>query len=89
MGEYAAWYVDGMRHWPSIRSRRVPTVAELTGRPATTFARVGRAAHADTVPLGGNPIWSPPWARVEFLLGTGSRANGVWGNWQPDWFWSS
>ncbi|MGA5302999.1 NAD(P)H-binding protein [Nucisporomicrobium flavum] len=42
MGEYAAWYADGMRQLAANPQRAVPTVAELTGRPATTFAQWAR-----------------------------------------------
>ncbi|MFI7547390.1 SDR family oxidoreductase [Actinoplanes sp. NPDC049599] len=43
MGEYAAWYADGMRELAEHPQAAVPTVAELTGRPATTFAAWARA----------------------------------------------
>jgi hypothetical protein len=46
MGEYAAWYVDGMRLLAEHPQVAVPTVAELTGRPAMTFAEWARE-HAD------------------------------------------
>lgn len=39
MGEYAAWYVEGMAALAANPQRAVPTVAEITGRPATTFAQ--------------------------------------------------
>ncbi len=42
MGEYAAWYADGMRQLAEHPQAAVPTVAELTGRPATTFAAWAR-----------------------------------------------
>ncbi|UQU66174.1 NAD(P)H-binding protein [Couchioplanes caeruleus] len=42
MGEYAAWYADGMRQLAANPQRAVPTVAELTGRRATTFAQWAR-----------------------------------------------
>ncbi|MEV4709207.1 NAD(P)H-binding protein [Actinoplanes sp. NPDC049316] len=38
MGEYAAWYADGMRALAKHPQPAVPTVAQVTGRPATTFA---------------------------------------------------
>lgn len=38
MGEYAAWYVDGMAQLVQHPQRALPTVAQLTGRPGTTFA---------------------------------------------------
>jgi uncharacterized protein YbjT (DUF2867 family) len=37
MGEHAAWYVDGQATLVQHPQRPVATVAELTGRPATTF----------------------------------------------------
>ena len=42
MGEYAAWYADGMRQLAEHPQQAVPTVAELTGRPATTFEQWAR-----------------------------------------------
>lgn len=39
MGEYARWYVDGMAQLVDHPQRALPTVAEVTGRPATTFAQ--------------------------------------------------
>lgn len=39
MGEYARWYVDGMAELARHPQQAVPTVEEVTGRPATTFAR--------------------------------------------------
>ena len=42
MGEYAAWYADGMRQLAQHPQAAVPTVAQLTGRPATTFAQWAR-----------------------------------------------
>ena len=38
MGEYGAWYADGLRQLAEHPQAAVPTVAGLTGRPATTFA---------------------------------------------------
>lgn len=38
MGEYAEWYVDGMATLARHPQRAVPTVEEIIGRPATTFA---------------------------------------------------
>jgi uncharacterized protein YbjT (DUF2867 family) len=38
MGEYAAWYLDRMARLAEHPQRAVPTVEEITGRPATTFA---------------------------------------------------
>ncbi|MEN3263863.1 hypothetical protein [Pseudonocardia sp.] len=38
MGEYAQWYVEGMAVLAQHPQRPVPTVAEITGRPGTTFA---------------------------------------------------
>jgi uncharacterized protein YbjT (DUF2867 family) len=38
MGEYAEWYVDGLALLAAHPQRAVQTVAELTGRPGTTFA---------------------------------------------------
>ena len=46
MGEYAAWYVDGMRMLAEHPQAAVPTVAEVTGRPAMTFAAWARE-HTD------------------------------------------
>ena len=46
MGEYAAWYADGMRLLADHPQQAVPAVAELTGRPATTFAEWARS-HVD------------------------------------------
>ncbi|BCJ54634.1 nucleotide-diphosphate-sugar epimerase [Actinoplanes sp. NBRC 14428] len=46
MGEYAAWYADGLRQLVQYPQRAVPTVAEVTGRPAVTYAAWARA-HAD------------------------------------------
>ncbi|OJF11815.1 NAD(P)H-binding protein [Couchioplanes caeruleus] len=43
MGEYAAWYADGLRLLAEHPQRAVPTVAKLIGRPATTFAAWARA----------------------------------------------
>ncbi|MFI5490989.1 NAD(P)H-binding protein [Actinoplanes sp. NPDC051859] len=43
MGEYAAWYADGLRVLAEHPQRAVPTVAELTGRPGTTFTEWVRA----------------------------------------------
>ncbi|MET0424640.1 MAG: NAD(P)H-binding protein [Actinoplanes sp.] len=37
MGEYAAWYIDGLEMLRDHPQVAVPTVAELTGRPAMTF----------------------------------------------------
>ncbi len=39
MGEYAEWYVDGLGMLAQHPQPAVGTVAELLGRPATTFAR--------------------------------------------------
>jgi uncharacterized protein YbjT (DUF2867 family) len=45
MGEYGDWYADGLRQLVEHPQSAVPTVAQLTGRPATTFAEwAGRAA---------------------------------------------
>jgi uncharacterized protein YbjT (DUF2867 family) len=43
MGDHAAWYVDGQETLLTYPQRAVPTVAELTGRPATTFLEWARA----------------------------------------------
>lgn len=43
MGEHAAWYVDGLELLVKYPQRAVPTVAELTGRPATTYREWARA----------------------------------------------
>jgi uncharacterized protein YbjT (DUF2867 family) len=42
MGEYAPWYVDGLELLRDHPQQAVPTVAEITGRPATTFAAWAR-----------------------------------------------
>ena len=42
MGEFAAWYADGLRLLAEHPQAAVPTVAELTGRPGTTFAAWAR-----------------------------------------------
>ncbi|MBF6331602.1 NAD(P)H-binding protein [Nocardia transvalensis] len=46
MGEFAAWYVDGLAAMAEHPQRATTTVADLTGRPATTFAEWA-AANAD------------------------------------------
>jgi uncharacterized protein YbjT (DUF2867 family) len=38
MGDYAAWYVDGIAQLVEHPQRPLDTVARLLGRPATTFA---------------------------------------------------
>jgi uncharacterized protein YbjT (DUF2867 family) len=38
MGEHAAWYADGMEALIDHPQQPVPTVADVAGRPATTFA---------------------------------------------------
>jgi uncharacterized protein YbjT (DUF2867 family) len=38
MGEFAQWYVDGMADLAAHPQAAVPTVEEVTGRPATTYA---------------------------------------------------
>jgi uncharacterized protein YbjT (DUF2867 family) len=43
MGEYGAWYADGLKLLAEHPQGAVPTVAELTGRPATTFAAWARS----------------------------------------------
>jgi uncharacterized protein YbjT (DUF2867 family) len=51
MGDEAAWYVDtilaGSVEWPAEVQ---PTVARVTGAPATTFARWARANAAEFLP---------------------------------------
>jgi uncharacterized protein YbjT (DUF2867 family) len=42
MGEHAEWYVDGLAAMAGHPGRAVPTVRDLTGRPATTFAQWAR-----------------------------------------------
>lgn len=42
MGEYAEWYVDGLELLLTHPQQAVPTVATITGRPATTFAEWAR-----------------------------------------------
>ena len=44
LGPHAAWYADGLRQLARYPQAALPTVAELTGRPGTTFARWA-AAH--------------------------------------------
>jgi uncharacterized protein YbjT (DUF2867 family) len=39
MGDAAAWYVDGMRQFVEHPQPALTTVADVTGRPATTFAQ--------------------------------------------------
>jgi uncharacterized protein YbjT (DUF2867 family) len=39
MGEYADWYLEGKAAFLEHPQRAVATVAEVTGRPATTFAQ--------------------------------------------------
>jgi uncharacterized protein YbjT (DUF2867 family) len=39
MGEYAQWYVDGMRELTEHPQQATSLVEELTGRPGTTFAQ--------------------------------------------------
>jgi uncharacterized protein YbjT (DUF2867 family) len=42
MGEFARWYVDGMRDLTEHPQQANRVVEELTGRPATTFAQWAR-----------------------------------------------
>lgn len=46
MGEYATWYVDGIEQLAAHPQQAVPTVAEITGRPAMTYLEWARR-HAD------------------------------------------
>jgi uncharacterized protein YbjT (DUF2867 family) len=46
MGEYATWYVDGIEQLAAQPQQAVPTVAEVTGRPAMTYLEWARR-HAD------------------------------------------
>lgn len=46
MGDWAAWYVDGIGQLVEHPQPVQPTVAAITGRPATTFAQWA-AKHAD------------------------------------------
>jgi uncharacterized protein YbjT (DUF2867 family) len=46
MGEHAGWYVDGLAMLAEYPQPAVPTVAEITGRPATTFLEWAQA-HVD------------------------------------------
>jgi hypothetical protein len=39
MGEYAEWYVDGIGMLVDYPQVPLPTVAQITGRPATTFTQ--------------------------------------------------
>ena len=39
MGEYAAWYLDGIAPLVDHPQPALPTVEQLSGRPATTFAQ--------------------------------------------------
>jgi uncharacterized protein YbjT (DUF2867 family) len=43
MGEFAQWYVEGMRRLVEQPQPALTAVADLTGRPATTFAQWARA----------------------------------------------
>lgn len=47
MGEYASWYVDGRAELMEHPQAAVPTVHEVTGRPATPFAEWARLHIAD------------------------------------------
>jgi uncharacterized protein YbjT (DUF2867 family) len=47
MGEYARWYVDGIRDLAAHPQQANRTVEELTGRPATTFAQWARKKAAE------------------------------------------
>ena len=38
MGEYASWYLDGKAELVEDPQEPIPTVEEVTGRQATTFA---------------------------------------------------
>lgn len=51
MGDHAAWYLDGQETLVAHPQRAVSTVAELTGRPATTFLEWARR-HADLFESG-------------------------------------
>ena len=42
MGEFARWYVDGMRDLVQHPQEANRLVEEITGRPATTFAQWAR-----------------------------------------------
>jgi len=42
MGEFARWYVDGMRELTEHPQQANMAIEELTGRPATTFAQWAR-----------------------------------------------
>jgi uncharacterized protein YbjT (DUF2867 family) len=42
MGEFGAWYVDGLAELVRHPQLAVPTVAEITGRPGMTFAQWAR-----------------------------------------------
>jgi hypothetical protein len=42
MGEFARWYVDGMRDFVEHPQQANRVVEEITGRPATTFAQWAR-----------------------------------------------
>jgi uncharacterized protein YbjT (DUF2867 family) len=46
MGEYAAWYIDGVEQLAQHPQQAVPTVADVTGRPALTYLEWARR-HAD------------------------------------------
>lgn len=46
MGEFAEWYVDGLAAMVEHPQQATTAIADLTGRPATTFAEWA-AAHAD------------------------------------------
>jgi uncharacterized protein YbjT (DUF2867 family) len=51
MGEFAQWYVDGMRRLVEQPQPASTAVADLTGRPATTFAQWA-GANADAFRAG-------------------------------------
>jgi uncharacterized protein YbjT (DUF2867 family) len=42
MGEFARWYVDGMRDFTEHPQQATRVVEEITGRPGTTFAQWAR-----------------------------------------------
>jgi len=47
MGEWAAWYVDGLAQLVDSPQMPLPTVEKITGRPATTFAQWAARHAAD------------------------------------------
>jgi uncharacterized protein YbjT (DUF2867 family) len=56
MGQYASWYLDGLAVLARYPQAAVPTVAQLTGRPAMTYEQwAGRHASIFRTRFGGHP----------------------------------